>query len=421
MSRSLNMTDQDALFKEFYGGGLSVLTNVKTPLLSILNKKKRTDFVGDTFVDHVRMDVATGLGYRATGQNLPTPGAAARQRVAFTAAKSYGVALYDREAILASRNDRGAFAKATVTEAESVVEGHGLHMLERVLFGDSTGKLGEISAAPAVSGAGTTASPWSFALTNTGTNAPKGKRNWFVQGAPIDLYTAAGVYQMTIVIVSATVSAGVVTITATTKATGSSVTPVALDIMYWEGNKDAEMVGLGAIAPTVAGTLYGVNQTTNPKFRGLLKSVSGALQYGDVGKGVDDLAEESIVPNLGVCSYAAFSYLKDLSEDQKRYNTAEAKSYDAKISFKGIEIMGAEGAIPLVPSQMCPSDEIFLMNTNHMSIQCREDFGWFDADGKGQILVPDQNKDQYFARYGGYSQLYCDRPNSVLKIYGFTL
>lgn len=421
MAREVSIDNSSALFKRFYGKGDSVLVNAKTPAWSILDKQKRTDFVGDSFRDHIRVDSAVGLGYRNSREVLPTPGAAARVQINFSAAKAYGVAEYDREAILASRNSEGAFFKATVSEAEAVLEGFGLHNCERALFGDGSGKLGEI-AAGTIAGAGTSASPWTFDLTTTGTNAPKGKRQYFPQGARMDLYTVGGVYGMTIQIVSAVANAstGVVTITATTVATGAVVTPVALDIIYWEGNKDKEITGLASIASTVAGNLYGISQTTNPKMRGLIKSISGALQYDDINEGVEALAEESVVPNLGLCSYKAMALLKNLSEDSKRYPSAEAKSYDAKISFKGVEVMGSEGPFPIVASQMCPDDQIFLLNTKHMSIQMRQDFGWFE-NGNGEILVPDQNKDLYFARYGGYFQLYCNRPNSVMKLYGFSL
>lgn len=421
MSRTINLTTADALFKEFYASEGSSLQNAKTTLASMLMKNKKVDFVGDQFVTPVRFGSAVGLGYRGEGESLPIPGAAPRQRAVFPAKKAYATVEYSREAIVASRNDRGAFAKVTVDEVEAVLEGFMLHNLERALFGDASGKLGEIAAAPGVSGAGTAASPWSFTLTTTGTNAPKGKKQYFPQGAHIDLYSSAGVYGMTIEIVSATevISTGVVTITATTVATGAVVTPVALDIGYWEGNKDKEIVGLKSIAPVSAGTLYGISQTNYPKMRGLLSSIGGALQYDDINNSIELLAEESEAPNLAICSHSAMGLLKNLSEDQKRYNVAEAKSSDGKIGFKGIEAMSGDGPFPVLASQMCPKDEIWFMNTKYMQLVLRQDFGWFDDDGT--ILMRDPSKDVYSARYGGYFELFCSKPNSVLRLYGFSL
>lgn len=413
MSRTVTMTSHDALFKEFYGSSKDQsLVNKKTPLASILMKNKKADWVGDNFVQPLRFGSSTGLGYRSQGQNLPTPGASPRGKAVFPAKAAYATVEYERQAIIASRNDRGAFAKVTVSEVEATIEGFNLHMLERALFGDGSGALGEVSS---VSGAGTVASPYVITGTTTGTNAPKHKKRYYPRGARLDLYTAAGVYQMTVQVVSASTT----TLTVTTVTVGNSGTPVALDILYWEGNKGQECTGLKLLAPSVAGTLYGVSQTLNPEFRGAVTPIVGALAYDDVNQIVSDLEEEIGSPKLAVGSFKAITLLKNQAEDQKRYNVAEVKSSDAKIGFKGLQLMSDEGAFPIVASQMCPDDEIWFMDPAHLQLVLREDMGWFDDDGS--ILMRDQNKDVYAARYGGYFELFCSKPNSVGVLRGFTV
>lgn len=422
MSRTNNLGGSggaDALFKQFYGEAGTSLVNAKTPLASILMKNKRVDFVGSNFVQPVRFGSAVGLGYRAEGSNLPVPGASPRQQAVFPAKGAYAVAEYSRQAIVASRNDKGAFARVTVDEAESTMEGFMLHNVERALFGDASGKLGEIDGA--VTGAGTSVSPWSFALQTNGTNAPKGKAKYFPQGARMDIYSQAGVYGMTIQIVSASTnsSTNVVTLTATTIATGATVAPVDDDLLYWEGNKDQEIVGLASIAPGSAGTLYGINQTSQPKFKGAVKTISGALAYDDVNDAISQLEEEKEAPDLAICSHKAMALLKNLSEDHKRYEVAQAMASDGKIGFKGMQLMSGEGPLPLVASQMCPDDEIFFLNKKYLQLVLRQDFGWFDDDGT--ILLRDPNKDVYSARYGGYFELFCSVPNSILRLKGFSV
>lgn len=420
MSRVVDRSAYQGWFKEFYGGQGTSLVNAKTPLASILMKNKSADWVGDQFIAPVRFGSAVGLGYRASGANLPQPVAAPRDRAAFRAGRGYGTVEYDRETIVASRNDRGAFAKATVSETEALVEGYQLHMVERSLFGDQSGALGQIDDA-SVTGAGTAASPWAFDLDAATLVYPKGKAKYFPQNAKIDLFTTGGVYGMTIQIVSALTdsSTGVVSITAITIATGNTVTPVDNDVLYWEGSKDQEIVGLRSLAPITAGTLYGISQTVQPKFRGLTKAITGALQYDDVNEYIELLAEENMAPNLGVTSHKGLALLKNLSEDAKRYNVADVKSSDAKIGFKGVEAMSSEGPFPIIASQMCPNDELWLMNTKKMQLVMRQDFGFFDDDGT--VLLRDPSKDVYAARYGGYFQLFCDAPNTVARLYGFSV
>ena len=423
MERVVNQNAYQTWFKEFYGASGQNLQNVKVPLASMLLKNARADWVGDQFVAPLRFDVATGLGFRAQGQALPQAGAALRDRALFRAAKAYGVAEYEREVIVQSRNDKGAFAKATVDEAQAVVEGFQMHMIERPLFGSGTGVLGEIDDA-SITGAGTSVSPWVFDLATSPTagTTPVGKVRYFAQGARLDLYTAAGVYQMTIKVVSATRNSttGVVTLSATTVSTGSATSPTDDDLIYWEGNKDNECVGLAQIAPSAAGTLYGLSQTTYPKMKGLYVPISGAIAYDDVNNTVSQLEEEcGESPTIGITSHRALAMLKNQAEEAKRYNFAEAKSSGALVGFKGLEIMSDEGAFPLVASQMCPDDEIYLFRKEHMQIVLRQDFGWFDEDGA--VLRRKEGFDRYIAEYGGYFQLFCAKPNSVARIKGFSL
>lgn len=414
MTRAVDMSND--LFKRFYADSDDYsLVNAKTPLASILQKNKKVDFVGNQFFAPVRFGSATGLGYRASGQNLPAPGAAPRGQASFPAVRAYATAEYEREAILASRNNEGAFAKATVAEVEAVLEGFNLHMIERALFSDGSGKLGEIASLGA--GAGTAASPWVVTMATTGTNGPKYKKRFFARGARIDLFTAAGVYQMT-----AKVEAiGATTLSLSLVVMGSSPIPVALDVIYWEGNKDGECVGLKKIAPATAGTLYGLSQTTNPEFMGVVTNLGAAtLAYADINDHISDMEDElGVSPDMGFVSHATLAALKSQAEDQKRYSVAEIKSTSAKVGFKGLEIMAGDGPFPLLASQMCEEGEMYVANSKYLQIVMRQDFGWFDDDGT--VLLRDPNKDVYNARYGGYFELFCSKPNSVGRIRNFVV
>jgi hypothetical protein len=124
-------------------------------------------------------------------------------------------------------------------------------------------------------------------------------------------------------------------------------------------------------------------------------------------------------PNLAVCSHATKAALKSQAEEHKRYNVLEVKSSDTKIGFKGIELMGDEGPFAMISSQMCEDNEIYFLNTKFLQLVMREDFGWFSDDGT--ILLRDPNKDVLNARYGGYFELFCSKPNSVGRIRNFVV
>lgn len=415
MARVVSMSsshDANALFKEFYVNEGSVsLVNAKTPAASILMKNKKVDWVGDQFVAPVRFGSAVGLGYRASGANLPTPVAAPRGKAVFPAKRAYASVEYDREAILASRNDRGAFAKVTVDETEALIEGFQLHMVERAIFGDGSGKLGQIAS---LTGAGTVASPWVLTMSTVTVVAPKFKKKYFPKGAKLDVYTAGGVYQLTVQVVGASST----TVSVVLVSTGSAVAPSAAEVLYWEGNKDGEITGLAKFV--ASGTIYGIDNSVNTEFKGISTSITGALQIDDINSAVSATEEESgESPDIGFCGHGTLAYIKNLMEDQKRYNVSEIKSSDGKIGFKGIQIMSDEGEFSLVASQMCQGDDIWLAKQKYLQLVCRADMGFFDDDGT--ILLRDPNKDVYNARYGGYFELFNHKPNTIHRITGFTL
>lgn len=410
MSRQISM--QDSLFKDLY---VDIedhsLLNKKAPASSILMKNKDVEWVGDSYIAPVQFGAALGLGFRSSGENLPTPVAARRGQAVLAAKSVYSTAEYERQAILASRTSKGAFAKATAKGTKDAVDGFDLYMIERSLFGDGSGKLGEVGTVD--SGVGTAASPWVITMATSGTNGPKYIRHYFPVGAKLDVYSTAGVLQLT----GEVVARSATTISLKALSISGDSAPAATDIFYWEGNKDKEFMGLLGIAPTTAGTLYGIDQTANPEYRGVVSNLAGAtIAYSDINDIIADMEDElGDSPNIGFVSHRTLARLKSQSESKKEY--IQEKSSNAKIGFSGLQVESANGPFALVASQMCPANEIFFANKDYLTYVLRQDFGWFDDDGS--ILMRDPNKDIYGARYGGYGDLFCSKPNSVGRVRNF--
>ena len=421
MSRDFNAGAgyQQAWFKEFYAKSSEVAINKKSPLASMFLRNKNVEWVGDQFIQSIRFGFGVGLGARSRGDNLPTPQAAPYETAAFRAKRLYATAEYDREAIVASRNDKGAFGKATIENTEATTEGFYVHMMERSLFGNETGVLGEVQGVD--SGAGTSASPWILSMdaSPTAGSTPKFKARYYPIGALIDCYTAAGVFGCTVRVVSATQGTNKMSVILVTG--GATVVPVADDLTYWNGNKGKELVGLASICPATAGSLYGISQSTYADMKGGYHDLAGgSLSYDDINNTVEVVSERSgIDPNFGITSHRGLAVLKNLSEDLKRYNSIEMKSHDGKAGYKGVEIITSSGSFGIMASHMCPDDELILGNTKHAQLVMRQDFGWFDDDGT--IMLRDANKDVYGARFGGYAEFFCNKPTAFYRIKGFSV
>ena len=95
----------------------------------------------------------------------------------------------------------------------------------------------------------------------------------------------------------------------------------------------------------------------------------------------------------------------NLLEDHKTYNLP-GKSDKFQISYKGVEVMTPDGAIPMFMSKYVEDDEIYFLNDNHMNLHLRPGgFEWFDEDG---TVFLRGSGDAYDARYGGYGQFFCN-------------
>jgi hypothetical protein len=426
MANNMTLQNLSANFKVTYGGVTNTV-NVKTPALSTFKKNKSANWSGTTYEEMMILGTGVGLGARGTGEMLPGAGVVPTIRVSVTAKSLYSTIGYDRQALIAGKG-KDAFVKATLLQTEQGVQGFSQHLLERGIFGDSSGQLGEI-AVGTVTGAGTVASPWSFNMASSPVNAssiaPQGA--YFTTNQRIDLFSFAGLYQMTLQVVgvSTNTATKVVTVTAVTISTGASLSPANTDgvgttagnvnVLYWEKNRGKEFTGLMNVSPATPGVLYGQSQTSYPALRGLYVPVSGAIGPADINSMVESIAERcGEAPNLSFCSFSKYAELKNALEDAKMYEMSTIKSTDGKIGFSGMKVESDSGSFSIMKSQFCPNGEMHFVNTKYIQLILREDFGWFNEDGNVLSKVP--NFDQYQATYGGYGDFFFSMPNAFGRL-----
>lgn len=374
---------------------------------------KNSDFVGkDMFVSNP-LSFSGGVGSGA----LPTANVGKYEGSIINAKRVYAVAQVEREAIKASESSEGAFVKAMQETVKKTLESF-MRNCSRQLFADGSGVLAKgagASAAAAVSGAGTTGSPYLITLTAATFFDANLEERDLIQigtGAGAD-NTGAAVETTYLEIVAVDTVAFTVSVVGISTRLAALVTGTAkfatTDIIVMQNSYLNDLTGLRGISRASiagSGTLY--NVPVQRRWSMDVKDASAAAITVDVinERMLQIERKSGKVPNLIVCGFKQFQKLLALHENQKRYPLSPKDSrYAAQFSFDGLQFMSTAGIVPVVYDRFVKDDELWLLNDNYITITMRPGGAqWFEEDGT--VFLRDTGSDSYSARYGLYGEIY---------------
>lgn len=374
---------------------------------------KNSDFVGkDMFVSNP-MSFSGGVGSGA----LPTANVGKYEGSIINSKKIYAVSQVEREAIKASETSEGAFVKAMQETVKKTLESF-MRNCSRQLFADGSGVLAKgagASAATAVTGNGSTATPYVVTLTaSTFFDANLEERD-LVQigtGAAAD-NSGASMEATFLEIVAVDTVAYTVSLVGTSTRLAALVSGTAkfatTDIIVMQNSYLNDLTGLRGISrASIAGTGTLYNVPVQRRWSMDVKDASAAAITVDlINERMLQIERKSgKVPNLIVCGFKQYQKMLALQENQKRYPLSPKDSkYAAQFSFDGLQFMSTAGIVPVVYDRFVKDDEIWLLNDNYITLTMRPGGAqWFEEDGT--VFLRDTGSDSYSARYGLYGELY---------------
>ena len=381
MAAPFSLTSATNLFKINYYKRSDNMYNSENVIAGrTINKN---DFTGKSRFIATPMSFSGGVG----SGSLPTANVGNYGDALITAKKVYATCEVDRESIKASMDNEGAFVKATQETVKKTVESY-MRNKSRILFGDGTGTVGTIDA----NATGTAAAPVVIISEATWKAANFEEKDYLNVDSGTDLFEVISVVESTRTVTLARIG-GAVDLTAT--GAGS--------VLYMQGSKDNDPMGLKGIVQATSGTLY--NIAYQRRWQSVVSDANGAGITSDRMSSVmlDVERKSGKIPNLIVTSYVQFRKFISQLEDQKKYNIEpRAKELVGKISFSGIEFMSVKGPVPVVVDRFCEDNVMYFLNDNYIECHHRPGFGWFDDDGT--VFLRKSSSDAYEARYGGYYQ-----------------
>jgi hypothetical protein len=399
------------VFKRKFWKMSDAVFNASTVTWSRINKN--SDFVGkDMFVSNP-LSFSGGVG----SGSLPTANVGKYEGSIINSKKIYAVCQVEREAIKASEQSEGAFVKAMAETVKKTLESY-MRNVSRMLFADGTGVLAKgagSSAAAAVSGAGTTASPYLITLTSsTFFDANLEERDLVQIGTGAAADNSGAAVEATFLEISA-----VDTTNFTVSLVGTSTRLAALvagtakfattDVIIMQNSYNNDITGLRGISNQSAsgsGSIYNVPVQRRWSMQ-VLDASAAAITVDLINQEMLKIERKSgKVPNLIVCGFKQYQKMLALHENQKRYNLSPKDSkYAGQFSFDGLQFMSTAGIVPVVYDRFVKDDELWLLNDNYITCTMRPGgVQWFEEDGT--VFLRDTGSDSYSARYGGYMELY---------------
>ena len=414
-----NMSNFDAVLKEVYVGPIREQLSQEKILLEKVSRNSK-DISGKYGVISLHMSRNNGTGARADGGTLPTAGQQGYVASKWKMKYNYGRLKVTGPTIQASKNDKGAFAKAVDANIKGLV----LDVkkdVNRQLFSDSTGAL-------AVNNSDTVTTP----LTVMGLYHDASK--YLPDNRPIQMLTVDD-YSTLRPADGATACAVNGTATNTSVPFDGSVFTSAVtgDLLGAYGSMYAasgsnddtsskELNGLRLLVDdgncpedadwwnqdgTPAGnyTLGLVDINSYPEWKAVVKEsgtprVSGkvaptrrALTEDLMDEVVDDIADNGGNCDLIITTRAIRRQLVSLLRADKRFLTTKLKGGYTSVDFNGI---------PVVTDSDCTRDDMYFLTMKSLTLFEESNWDWMDKDGA--ILSRVSGEDAYEAILYWYSQ-----------------
>lgn len=359
---TLGLTEYDAVLKELYDNQkLEKVTFQNRPLLASIPKFEK--FAGRLMPFPFRFgDVPAASATFATAQTAGGNQSGKYEKWDLTRVNYFGFCQLTNEVMEATESGLGAFAEATEEEIDSIIN-YVSNRLEHQLFRSGWGDVGQV-ATDGVSGSTIT-----LANTSDVNGIEVGQEH--VISSSLNAATLRG-SGASLTVSGVNRSTGVITYTAGVTATISGTT--AGDYIFIKGDRQNSatpsmicLAGLQAWAPygaTSSTAFFGVDRTVDSRLQGAYLDGTGYDVEDAILEAGNRVAALGHTPTHAFCSFGQWTELvKDVKENQRFVD-----KLSANVGFNTIVIHGYNGPIKVLPSIMCPSNRLFVLDINKLSL-----------------------------------------------------
>lgn len=340
--------------------------------------------------------VSFGIG----GEDGPTAQYQQQAKVTIPLRQMWGFIRITKDAISASRDRSGAFEKAVSFEMEGMTK-EMVDMAERSIWGDGTGKIGEVESY----NAGTLTVTTSRMSDTVGSGLNGNADNRYIRvGQVLDFYTSGSALRSaSATVASVNLSNG----TFVLSAAASPSNPAAGDGIYIARPSGSTPIGMEPMGipgiiddGTYVATIHGVVRATYPIFNAQIINAGtfaspGAFQENILQRAFDAADEGSgMRPKWLFCHHSVRQeVVKQLVVNRRYMDPLEYQAGFKEGNGEGLpQTELSYNGVPFMVSKYCPWGTIFGWNPNVARFYQYQEPSWVE-DGNGGVLsrVPSIN------------------------------
>jgi hypothetical protein len=406
--------------------------------------KKVQDFYGQNLKLPFRFADPASVSRNFTAAlNLRTTAASQYANVQLTRGHQFGVVTIDRETILASMNDAGAFLNARKAEIDGMINQLG-NRLSQDMFGDGSGILGSVSFV-------TSGSPTFQTLTDANqiVNFEVGMFVGVTASIPAAGTGATLVNTQGAYIVAIDRDAGNISLSSTyggaaaywnsltnwsglTNGTTYYLLQQSDNTGFSATSTTSAVVGLSSwipnTAPTSSDTFFGITLGSGQTIgRSVDADRLAGIRYNGNGLPIEEVvnrcayrvARDGGRPDSVVMNYAQLSNLQTSLGAKIRYAEFNGNGPAATgVTFSAFQVPGPKGALTVYADGNCPTGQAYMLQQDCWSFHHLSGAPELITMGNVQGVLQESALDALQVRAACYGQLMCDAPgyNAVMTL-----
>lgn len=399
---SLDLTALDPALKQYYKNiGVQDLASQGRPAYALIKKDEGAG--GRNWPIPVRYTNPQGTSHDYA-TSIANASESELEDYLLTAKKLYTNVDIDALALKATKSPKLAFEKA-VLEIDHGIEAH-MDSLSKKLFRTDGGSIGVIQTIT------------DSATENSVTLKSTGDAFNFFRNQVLDADTVDGggtIHAGNVTVTSVDVDAGKVHFGAS--ITGSIASAAADDYLFVDGDYGLSLSGFGAwvpdAAPTTGDSFLGVDRSNDPVRLGGSRLAASGLSVEEALINMSNkLSKLNSKPDYCFMSFDKYRDLILELESRIRYVDVDS----GKVGFKGVEVIGRDGAIVCLPDNGCPDERAYMVQSDTWVLMSVEGAPHI-KDEDGSKFFRSLTADQFSAQIISYCNLACLAPakNGVIK------
>lgn len=379
----ITLQSAENALKNVYLGLVANQINIASDPLLAQIKHSTNHIYGKEIRKAAPIGINGGIGAGDEDGALPTPSGTDYAQFTAELKNLYGTIQITDKALRATSNNVNSFVNLLNDEMENLIKSSNFN-LGRMLYGDGSGKLGELD---------------SMLEAKYTLNIANGINN-FIEGMVIEYETCPGYYYKVLYVDVANKQIVV------DKNNFTAAKMNAGDYFFLKGSLNKEITGIEGIFSNTS--LYGLTKADNKWLNPYVNSETVYLSDAEIQKVIDHLEDHS---NSNI-NYIATSkptrrlYQEYLGAYRRNIDVTELKGGFKTITYNGI---------PVVGDRFIPEGVMYFLNTDDFTLYEMCDWKWLE-DEQGRILKQVPNYAAYSATLVKYAELVCDRPGGQGKL-----